>query len=139
MKKIILSLFILMYLQCNCFSDTICYWHVSLNKNILKQFNEITESPLITIIRSDVNQFDSLTIRFYKDTPCNDCKGNLLINNDHKVIIEKASIIGTFSPLTINLFELINSRENKISKYFEFYYYEKSRKFERYILKLIIK
>ncbi len=128
-----------MCLHCNCFSDTICFWHVSLNNKIVNQFNELTKYPSITIKRSDVNQSDSITIRFYKDTPCYDCKINLSINNDHKMIIEQTSNIGTFSPLTINLFELINSKENQTSTYFEFYYYEKSRKFERYLLKLIIK
>ena len=89
MKRILFLIIILASFYKICLADTICYWHVSYNNEIIKRFSETTVNPEITIKFKNLKSSDYLTTRFFKDTPCKKCYVDLEILDDNNILIVK--------------------------------------------------
>ena len=53
-------------------ADTIDYWHVYYNKIKIKEYNQYSKGEIVLKIK-DIKKSDSLTIKYFRDTPCDDC------------------------------------------------------------------
>jgi hypothetical protein len=77
----------------------------------------------IVFKKSDLKNGDSITINYFRDTPCFDCLSFL------NIVDEKQSVItyegkGTFTPKKIPMDKLIESEKD----YFEVWYHESESK-----------
>ena len=135
-KSFLILVFILTILQISK-ADTICYWHVYHNDELLKQFSEVYIYPEITILL-DIENPDSLTTRFYKDTPCRDCPVTLLVKDDKGRIVQQIKKTGTTAPLTVDLLTLSRYNVKKNNNYLHFYYFEKDERLKVLLFKLKI-
>jgi hypothetical protein len=138
MKRVIIPLVILLCFCKISMADTISYWHVYYNKAILGQFSETSKDPIIKLKLSDIKHTDSLTTHYFKDTPCENCQVNLLIQDDKINIFKQVKNFGTFSPLIISLYELSMFLNKNKSKYFEFYYFEERIESKFLLYKFVI-
>jgi hypothetical protein len=90
MKKILFTLSILFTLTFSAFSqaDTISYWHVYLNNKPINEFSITSENPIVEI-PSDLSRSAVLTIEYFKDTSCHNCRTFLVISDTNDNIIDK--------------------------------------------------
>jgi hypothetical protein len=124
MKSLIFILFCSTCVLLSVKADTIDFWHVYLNQKKIKNFNQNTKDKTIFLQINNCKNSDTLTITYFRDTPCYDCKTFLDIeDNKHLILLQKTGI-GTINPFSISLKKLLNYfRENKMGS-LEFYYYE---------------
>jgi hypothetical protein len=55
------------------FSDTLDYWSVHLNNNLIGNYNTFSTNNEITLNRADIKPTDSLYITYGNDHPCANC------------------------------------------------------------------
>ena len=118
-------------------ADTICYWHVYHNDELLKQFSEVSKNPEIQILLN-IEYPDSLTTKFYKDTPCQDCQVTLLIQDDKGRVVQQIKNKGTAVPLTVDLLTMSKFNVKANNNYLHFYYFEKDERLKILLFKLKI-
>lgn len=104
-------------------SDTIDYWLVYYNKVKIKEYNQYSKGEIILKIK-DIKKTDSLTIKYFRDTPCDDCLTNLTIESDDNFVITKGQGTGTFNPINVSVFDLILKANRN---YYNVYYYENNK------------
>ncbi len=141
MKKNLITILILT-ISHYVFCDTLDYWHVYYNDSTIAQYNSNVSDTKIEIEKSRLKENDLLTIRYGDDTPCNNCKFYLFVQNEEK---KKFRIVETnelWGKLSINLFELSEFGKTNRNNKFEFYYWEKDNKarkrHDRLVLRLTI-
>lgn len=103
-------------------SDTIDYWHVFYNKKVIKEYNEYNLKE-ISIKIDSIKITDTITIRYYRDTPCPDCKAYISIENESGAKIRTKESIGISNPLSFNVFELLQFYRKTNNSIFKIYYY----------------
>jgi hypothetical protein len=59
-------------------ADTIDYWHVYYNKTKIKEYNQYSKGEITLKIKNIKNK-DTLTVRYFRDTPCSDCKTQVVL------------------------------------------------------------
>lgn len=136
MKTLLLS--ILLYGN-NPKVDTIDFWHIYYNNLKVKELNITLQDLLLSIKISNVQKTDSLTIKYFRDTPCSDCETQATIEDDKQSVIVKGKNIGTFSPLKIPLFELLQNHIKTKKKIFHLFYHENGKgneKLKVFLLKI---
>ena len=102
-------------------ADTIDYWHVYYNQTIIKKFNQFSKGE-ITLKIKDIKKTDSLTVKYFRNTPCGTCETRVEIEDSHQSVITTGQGIGTFNPIKISLFDLlVKADRNPIIVY----YYER--------------
>ena len=103
--------------------DTIDFWHVFYNNKLIKEYNGYNlGNPLIIKIDS-IKSEDSITVKFFRDTPCSDCDSYLIIEYPflNKTFITRGTY--TFCPLTLSLADLKKvERITSVRQLFEVYY-----------------
>lgn len=128
MKTIVLAFSVFLYSTSTANAlpspiDTIDFWHVFYNNKLIKQYNGYDfGNPLIIKIDS-IKQKDSITVKFFRDTPCADCDSYLIIEYPFLSRTFIAHGTYTFCPLTLSLNKL--KKVEKIAldrKLFEVYY-----------------
>ena len=89
------------------FCDTLDYWHVYYNDSVIAKFNSASQDLKIEIDRKDVNEGDTLSIRYGDDTPCNDCKFVLFVRDEKKRKLRITETNGFWGKLSFGLKELV--------------------------------
>lgn len=112
-------------------ADTIDFWHVYYNNNLIKEFNESSRHSLVRI-DNFIKDSDTLAVYFWDDTPCSDCKMSLFIKSWEGNTLKTINVIGETTPFKISLKELLASDEKSNEKAYEFILYENEK--ERHIL-----
>lgn len=101
-------------------ADTISYWHVYCNDIKIKEFNQYSKGSIV-LKKSEIKPTDSLTIKYFRDTPSFDCQTILAITNQKEIVIVADFGKGTFCPLTISLSKILNAYLKKNEVYSTYY------------------
>ena len=107
-------------------ADTIDYWHVYYNKVKLKEFNQFNSKEPILLNVRDIKS-DTLTVKYFRDTPCFDCTTFLSVEDTKHQNILTSEGKGTFNPVSFSVKVLIQFKENSGQELFEVYYFEDDR------------
>lgn len=130
MKTLYLAVFLFSSLSIKAnsqfsFIDTIDFWHVFYNNKLIKEYNvHNSEKPVILKI-SSLKEDDSITVKYFRDTPSNDCNAYLIIEYPflNRAFIAHGTY--TFCPLSISLSDLKKAKEfMPNSNSFQVYYLE---------------
>jgi hypothetical protein len=111
-----------------CQSDTISYWHVSLDKKVIAEFSVVTENPSVEIITSDLSKNSILTVEYFRDTQCHDCRPCLTICNTEDEVLFKIKRSETLNKQNLKLTRLIKLYTK--GKYSSFRIYRKEPPFQ---------
>lgn len=98
-------------------ADTVDFWRVFYNRK------EINTKGEILLKVKDIKKNDSLTILYFRDTPCSECETNVIVENRHHFVITQGKGQGTFNPIKISVFDLLVKADRDYSYV---YYYEVS-------------
>ncbi len=123
MTKFVLFLFVTLGLLNITKADTIDFWHVYYNKTKIKEYNQYSKVEIILKIK-DIQKTDSLTIRYFRDTPCSDCETQVAIENGKHFVITKSIGKGTFNPIKISVFDLLQYHLKYNKDVYEVFYHE---------------
>lgn len=104
-------------------ADTLDYWHVYYNNVKLKEFNQNGNHDIILKL-DNIQKGDSITVKYFKDTPCSDCLTYLTVEDEKHHIITTSKGKGTFNPISFALKDLISFSAASGKNYFEVYYFE---------------
>jgi hypothetical protein len=118
----IIGLLLVLSLSGFCQSDTISYWHVVFNDKLVYKFSETSENPSVNLKYTEINKDSELTIKYYRDTPCNKCPTYLAIRD----ITGKTTLTvkgkGTANNMTIQLYKLVKNYNYTHTSSFRVYY-----------------
>ncbi|MCU0390451.1 MAG: hypothetical protein MUE81_05000 [Thermoflexibacter sp.] len=117
--------------------DTIDFWHVYYNKIKIEAYNLNSEKSAITLKIKDIKKTDSLIVKYFKDTPCSKCKTQVTVQDKKHSLIAKGSNKGTFSPLKISVYDLLQYHLKAKEDIYEVFYVEEQEIGQKY--KLIFK
>ncbi len=135
MKRISLLLISTIGFIASAKADTIDYWHVYYNDIKIKEYNQYAKDEIVLKIK-DIKKSDTLTIKYFRDTPCRDCLTQVSIEPGDDSVITKGRGIGTFNPVKVPLFDLILKANGEFCNV---YYYEEGSKHKGKILLFRIK
>jgi len=126
MTKILIILISALGLFNSAKADTIDYWHIYYNKIKIKEYNQYSNG-VITLKVKDIKKTDSLTVMYFRDTPCDNCETQLAIEDRKHRAITKGKGIGTFKPIKVSVFDLLQYHLKSDKTVYEVYYQETSR------------
>ena len=120
--KLLLILF-LIFFSFQAKADTIAFCHVYYNSIKILDINFFQPNELVLKLDS-IQSSDSITIRYFTDTPCFDCPTKLIIENEKHLPFFSSENVGTSSPLTFSVQQLVELREKGYEQRFELFYTE---------------
>lgn len=123
MKKLFFLLLLFAGMSQSAKADTIDFWHVYKNGIKVKEFNAFGKNELVIDIRL-VQSKDSVTIRYFRDTPSSDCVTTVTIEDEKHRIITSGSGKGTFNPVSFPLRDVLAFSTATGKKTFEVFYKE---------------
>ena len=123
MTRILIILISTIGLLGSATADTIDYWNVYYNKARVKEFNVGADGEIVVKIRN-IKSTDSLMVEYYRDTPCFDCLTKLTIENKEHFVITKGAGIGTFNPIKISVYDLLQYHLKAGGDFYEVFYQE---------------
>lgn len=125
LKRLIYIFFLLVFCTVYGQADTLDYWHVYLNHMKIKEFNQNGRGRQEIILkRKDLKPSDIITLKYYSDTPCEDCITYLTLENGRHFEIDRVTGKGTLVPVSFSLNKVLQS---KIA-YLEVYYFDERLK-----------
>ena len=89
------------------YCDTLDYYHVYLNDSLIGKYNSLSKQPSITLIESELNDSDVITVRYGTDHPCFECVYVLTAFAEIKAQIPSATTNEQFGKLSIPMKDLI--------------------------------
>lgn len=104
-------------------ADTIDYSHLYYNNIKILDINFFSPNELVLKMDS-IQSSDSITIRYFRDTPCFDCPTKLIIENEKHLPFFSIENVGTSSPFTFSVQQLVELREKGYEHHFEVFYTE---------------
>ena len=135
--KLLLILF-LIFFSFQAKADTIAFCHVYYNSIKILDINFFQPNELVLKLDS-IQSSDSITIRYFTDTPCFDCPTKLIIENEKHLPFFSSENVGTSSPLTFSVQQLVELREKGYEQRYELFYTEgipESRTDRQFILRI---
>jgi hypothetical protein len=134
--NIILGFFIVAFASEFASADTLDFWYAFYNNKKIKEFSEISNERIISIVSNDVKENDSISVAYHPDAPC-DCKTELLIYDDNKLVLKSKPGRNTFDKLSFSLKDLLAKNPN--SKTFKVYYAEEYRRSNFLLFNILLK
>lgn len=104
-------------------SDTIDFWHVFYNNKLIKEYSGYNFGQPLIIKIDSIKAEDSITVKFFRDTPCNDCDSYLIIEYPflNKAFIAHGNY--TICPLKLSLSDLKKILiKSSVKRLFEVFY-----------------
>ena len=103
---------------------TIDYWHVYYNNVEIKDYNDYGSTRILTLKLDSIKLTDRITVKFFDDRPCFDCKSFLAIEGlkKRKIILAKGK--GTGNPVTFTIKRLLLYRKQFRKNSFAIFYFE---------------
>lgn len=123
MKKLFFLLLLFACMSQSAKADTIDFWHVYKNGIKVKEFNGFGKNELV-ISQQLIQTGDTLTVRYFRDTPCSDCPSTVTVEDGKHRIITSASGKGTFKPVSFPLRDVLAFSTATGKKTFEVFYKE---------------
>lgn len=120
--KLVMCSFVLM-LSPFCKADTIDVWNVSYNHRVPVHFNGYSNGEIVVNIDS-IKPGDSITVRYYRDTPCHDCATFLYVENEKHFVFFSSSQRGTGTPISFSVEQLLAIRNEGYLRPFLVFYSE---------------
>jgi len=65
--------------QAQLANDTISHWHLSIGDELVRDYNEYSENKTLHLRLEDFKLSDSLSLLYFEDTPCSECKSEFWI------------------------------------------------------------
>lgn len=127
MSKKLIILFLTFVLVNNANADTIDFWHVYYNKTKIKEYNQYSNGTIVLNLKQ-IKKTDSLTIYYFRDTPCIDCETTVAVEDKKRRLITKGKSRGTFNPIKISIYGLLKYYLKGDKEIHEVYYQEGDRK-----------
>ena len=120
MKNILLTISFLFILTFSALSqaDTISYWQVYLNNKPINEFSVTSVNPTVEIPNYNFSRRSILSIEYFKDNSCHNCRTFLVITDSNDNIIYKVKGYNT-NKYSLKLKRLLY--ENDKSSTFKFY------------------
>jgi hypothetical protein len=113
LKSFSLLLLILFAMLFQANADTIDYYHVYYNNIIIKE-NPRDTTP-ISFKKTEIKETDSLSVRYWTDTPCASCKFYLVVIDEKNIYVKVTSALGQGTPLSISMQDILDwSVENSL-------------------------
>ncbi|HRO76435.1 MAG TPA: hypothetical protein PLP27_09835 [Crocinitomicaceae bacterium] len=122
MKRLAI-LFTFFLVSFNGFCDTINYWHVYINDELVAKFDENSKDLTLKIKKSDLKESDLITVRYFSDTPCIDCLHKLNVFAEIKQQLPHAETKEHFGKLSIPIKDLLAIKKRYEITKFPFTYY----------------
>lgn len=119
---IVLIFVILIYIPFSK-ADTVDVWNVYYNQHLIQNFNGFTANEIVLKMDS-IQPGDSITLRYYRDTPCHDCATFLVIENEKHYVFFERSNRGTGTPISFSVDQLLAIRNNGYIRPFLVFYHE---------------
>ena len=123
MKKYVFLLLLFAGMFQTAKADTISFWHVYKNGIKVKEFNEFGKNELVIDHRL-VQSGDSITVRYFRDTPCSACPSTVTVEDEKHRIITSGSGKGTFKPVSFPLRDVLAFSTATGKKTFDVFYLE---------------
>ncbi len=98
-------------------------WNVYFNQQLIQNFNGFTANEIVLKL-DNIQPGDSITLRYYRDTPCHDCATFLAIENEKHYIFFKRSNRGTGTPISFSVDQLLAIKNKGYIRPFLVFYYE---------------
>ncbi len=125
MKALFLIAISILYFSLSAKSDTIDYWHIYYNGVKIGEWNRSKIHQIDLKLRK-IQKKDSITVKYFRDTPCFNCETILDIEDDEGIQVLKATGKGTLDPIKFAIKDI--SRNTKRRKYLKVYLREESQK-----------
>ena len=109
-------------------ADTIDYWHVYYNNKKIKDYTQYSKKRAIIFKLEKIKSNDTLKIKYFRDTPCQDCDTYLVIEDGKHNLILTIKGKGTFNPISFSLNKLVAFKRKSNNDSFEIYYFETTTK-----------
>ncbi|QNR25019.1 hypothetical protein [Croceimicrobium hydrocarbonivorans] len=65
--------------QAQLANDTISHWHLSIGDKLFRDYNQYSENKTLYLRMEDFKLSDSLSLLYFDDTPCSECKSEFWI------------------------------------------------------------
>lgn len=121
-SRIVLLFVILLYIPFSK-ADTVDVWNVYYNQQLIQNFNGFTANEIVLKMDS-IQPGDSITLSYYRDTPCHDCATFLVIENEKHYVFFERSNRGTGAPISFSVDQLLAIRNNGYLRPFLVFYHE---------------
>jgi hypothetical protein len=98
-------------------ADTIDYWHIHYNGLEAAVFHQY-KHPELNLARMDVSANDSISLRYFRDTPCEDCETRLVLQTgDSTMILGRGR--GTYQPVHFKVNQLLHTGQEILYIWYE--------------------
>ena len=102
--------------------DTLDYWHIYYNDDVIAKFNSVSEDLIVVIKKENIKLNDAITLRCGDDTPCVNCTFHTIVRDQNRKELDKTNTNVFWGKMSFNLTDLINKEPG--NKQFNFYYKE---------------
>ncbi len=121
--KVILVIITLICLPSLSKADTIDVWHVYYNQRLIQDFNAYSANEIVLKMDS-IQPGDSITLRYFRDTPCYDCEIFLNVESAKHMVFLTSSQRGTFTPISISVDQLVKIKSERYKQLLSVFYFE---------------
>jgi len=123
MTRILIILVSAMGLFSSAKADTIDYWHIYYNRIKVNEFNQYSKGEIVLKIKN-IRSTDSLMVKYFRDTPCVDCETHVTIENEKHFVIIKGKGLGTFNPISISIYDLLQYHLKNGQEVYDVFYHD---------------
>lgn len=123
-KIIIIILLTLSFKGYSSDLDTLDYWHVYYNNKVIAKFNSASQDLNIKIDSSNIKKFDTISVRYGKDTRCVKCTYRLFVRNESNRKLRIIKSEEFWGKLSFRLPDLIAVGQKNEGYRYDFYHYE---------------
>ncbi len=132
MKKLLLFLIISISFCSISKADTIDIIHIYYNNIKIKECGIFCKDAIVLKLDS-IKDNDSITVRYFRDTPCTNCDTYLTIDDEASKLIIQIKGKGIWNPLTFRLNDIKSWSKFHGIKLFNVYYMDNHNIFQEEI------
>lgn len=99
--------------------DTIANWQIYHNENLIAELNIFNKESEVIILKEKLKLGDSITVNYFKDTPCFNCPSNLSFEDSNGNLISIWNGQGTFTPKKFLIDTLLKSKEENFNIWYD--------------------
>ncbi|GAB2833678.1 hypothetical protein [Ferruginibacter profundus] len=140
MKKLVLPFLLIFAFAQNTKADTIDFWHIYYNQTKIRACNQFGTYQIVLKLNS-IKSGDSITVRYFRDTPCSDCPSLLTVEDEKHRVFASSKGMGTFNPVSFSLDALVELKKQGYNEPFEVFYTDgvvKGRSDKKLIFRIVI-
>lgn len=98
--------------------DTLDYYHVYLNDSLIGEYNSLSKKPVVELNSDELNEKDTLSVRYRTDLSCVECTYALSVLIEVKEKTPETRTNESFGKLSIPIIDLLYfHKKYQIDKY----------------------